>query len=223
MNSSRNLRCSILALAAGCVLAMGSLVHATTIANLATGLDGSGNLIGSGGVTDANWTSTVDATYDSDGSTQTVFSNNADWFGGWLSNGPNSDWIARRANVTDNGPAPYSFARTFSLTGYDLSSVTISGSWTLDDQGTLSINGHQISSLGNSNWGSMHSFTVPNADLVQGTNSLVITITSDDRFLEGVRLEGLVTGTAAVPLPAAAYGGLTLLGLLSIRSRKQRA
>jgi len=185
------------------------------------------NLISSGGVTDAHWTSTTDVTYDPTGIAQTVFSNDADWFGGWVANGPSSDWIARNAGVTNNGPAPYSFSTTFDLTGYDLSTIALSGFWTIDDQGTLNLNGNQISSLGDGNWGSLASFTAHNSDFVAGLNTLSITITADDEFLEGVRLQGDVTGSASgVPLPAAESGAavlMALVGVWSLRSRRQTA
>jgi len=124
--------------------------------NLATGLDSSGNLIGSGGQNDANWTvQQIGGT----GPAQTVFPGNADWFGGWAPNGPNSDWIARDANNCCNGPAPYSFSRIFNLSSGDVSNVSISGSWAIDDQGTLSLNGNTIATLGNGQWGSLSAFS----------------------------------------------------------------
>jgi hypothetical protein len=187
--------------------------------NLATGLDSSNNLISSGGVSDAHWTVTTDPTFSPTGIPQTVFPNNADFFSGWVANGPNSDWIARNAKVTDNGPAPYTFSRTFTLSASDLASASISGTWTIDDGGTLALNGNTLGTLTSGGWSSLHSFSVPtgSADFVVGTNTLSITITSDDRFLEGARLEGtLTTASTGVPEPAtlhmACISGLTGLG-----------
>ena len=62
-------------------------------------------------------------------------------------NGPNSDWIAINANTCRNGPAPYSFDLVFDLSGSDLSAVSLSGFWSIDDTGTVSLNGQQISAL----------------------------------------------------------------------------
>jgi hypothetical protein len=195
------------------VLAMmlGGEVRAGTI-NLATGLNGSGQVIGTGDVADANWT-VNDLSHDSGNITaaKTVFSNNADWYGGWLANGPNSDWIAWNPDTSANGLGNYT--RTFNLTGYDLSTVSITGAWTLDDSGILLLNGNQIASLGGGNWGSLSDFSV-STGFNQGLNSLTIEITSTDDFLEAVRLEGSLTGqsTSAVPEPAS----LTLVGMAAV-------
>jgi hypothetical protein len=209
--------------------AASSPVTAASI-NLATGLDSSNNLISSGGVNDAHWTVTTDPTFSPTGIPQTVFPNNADFFSGWVANGPNSDWIARNANVTDNGPAPYTFSRTFTLAASDLASASISGSWTIDDAGTLNLNGNQLGSLSSGGWSSLHSFSVPtgSADFVLGTNTLSITITSDDRFLEGARLEGtLTTASTGVPEPAtlhmASISVVTGLGWWWYRRRRGTA
>jgi hypothetical protein len=196
--------------------------------NLSTGQNSSGNIISSGGVIDANWTATVDATFDPSGTAQTVFPNNADWYGGWVPNNTSStgsDWIARNANVADNGPAPYSFFFTFDLA--DTTGASISGGWAIDDQGTLDLNGHQVSSLGSGAWGGLTAFSDSNAsDFVTGLNTLEITITADDRFLEGVDLNGTLTGdVGAAPEPGTwllMAGGLGLGAIGKLRVRKAR-
>jgi hypothetical protein len=195
--------------------------------NLSTGQNSSGLIYADGGETDANWTATSDPTYDPTGTAQTVFSNDADWYGGWTPNTTSSDWIARNANVTNNGPAPYSFSLTFSLA--DTTGASISGSWTIDDEGTLTLNGNPVSSLGDGNWGGLTLFSDNNAsDFVAGLNTLEITITADDEYLEGVDLTGTLTGdlaTSATPEPATwllMAGGLGLGALGKLRVRKAR-
>jgi hypothetical protein len=183
-------------------------------------------VITTGGVTDAHWTATTDPTYDPTGIAQTVFPNNADWYSGWLANDSNSDWIARNANVTNNGPAPYSFTTTFSLTGVMLSTVVLSGGFAIDDVGTLSLNGIQISSVPSGDWGALTAFSVSGSsgDFVQGLNTLTLTITSDDEYLEGVRLTGTVTGSV-VPEPATIIstliGGVMVVGYGRLRRKNQ--
>lgn len=180
--------------------------------NLATGLDGSGNLITAGGTSDANWT-VVDPTGGTAAAAQVVSSSSADFFGGWVANGPNSDWIAANANTTNNGPAPYTFTRTFDLTGFDSTSASLTGGmWTIDDGGTLALNGTTLGTLGSGNWTSLHAFTAPSSDFLPGVNTLTITITSSDQFEEGVRLEGNLSVNrliAGVPEPST----FVLLGL----------
>lgn len=173
--------------------------------NVSTGLDSSGALITTGGQGDANWTVGGNPA-------QVVVSTSADWYGGWVADGPNSDWIAINAGTAHNGPAPYTFSTTFDLTGYDLSTVSLSGFWTIDDGGMLDLNGNQIDSLSvnNNPWTSLHSFSTISSYFLPGINTLSITITDSDNTYEGVRLQGSVTGTT-VPEPATL--SLTLLGL----------
>ena len=100
--------------------------------NLSTGLNGSGNVITTSGVSDANWT--VNQSGGGTAAAQTVFPGSPDWGPpgggetGWVANDNNSDWIARDASTPyqSQGIATYSFYRTFDLTGYDLSTVIIS-------------------------------------------------------------------------------------------------
>ena len=161
--------------------------------NLATGLNASNTLITAGGTQDGHWI--VDQQGGGTAPAEVVASNNADYFGSWVANGPNSAWIARKASTGQQGSAPYAFTRTFDLTGIDLTTVSISGSWAIDDTGTLSLNGNQISTA--SAQYSLKAFSVPvgSAFFKPGVNSLTITMTSSDNNMDGVRLEGSVTGS----------------------------
>ena len=207
------------------LLMLGTIGSATAqlSVDISTGLDASNNLITSGGVNDAHWT--VPSQANVVGPAQTVYPNNADWYGGWLANGPGSAWIARDANVSNNGVAPYTFSTSFNLTGYDLSTAALSGSWAIDDTGTLDLNGHTIATLGSGAWGGLTAFSVPTGSSFfnQGTNTLSITITSDDQFLEAVRLQGNVTARAlTTPEPGtyAMLGSFCLVGGAFLRRRK---
>jgi len=155
-----------------------------------------------------------------------VFPGDPDYYDNWVVNGPNSDWIARNAGTPNNGLGTYT--RTFDLTGFDLSSVSIAGSWAIDDIGTLSLNGHEISSLlapGPSAWATLTPFSVAAGSpfLNQGLNTLTITITASDNSLEGVRLEGALSETTtAVPEPSAMLlAGLGLLGMAPMVRRQK--
>ena len=103
----------------------------------------------------------------------------ANWYGNWLANGPNSNWIGITASNASNGPAPYTFQTQFDLSSFDLSTVSLSGQWSIDDAGTLTVNGHQIATLGSGNWGSLHPFALAAGSgyLNQGLNTLEITMT----------------------------------------------
>ena len=187
--------------------------------NLATGLDSAYTLLGSGGLSDAHWN--VDQVTGAPAPAQSVYPNNADWYGGWLANGPGSTWIARNASTSANGLGVYT--RTFDLTGVNLSTAFIQGSWAIDDSGTLNLNGHLIASLGSGAWGVLTAFSVVNPTFFnQGMNTLTIQITNTDNFLEAVRLEGTVTASASVPEPATlCAGGLGALALVLVARRRR--
>ena len=190
-------------------IASGGFANAAIIANLATGLDASNNLITVGGTPDAHWTVALPG----GPSAQVVANGNPDWYGGWIPNGPNSAWIAVNAFSPYVNTQPY--FRTFDLTGFDLSTVSISGKWSIDDAGVVLLNGHLVSTLNSGFWGSLNPFSVPTSYLLPGQNVLSIEFSYSDFYLEGVRLEGLVTGDPIVPEPSTVIIW-SLLGVLGI-------
>jgi len=175
--------------------------HATMI-DLSTGLDASGNLISSGGVQDAYWTVTLNGITTP---AITVSPSVPNWFGGWAPNGPTSDWVAYSTSVNEP-PAPYTFTRAFDLTGYNLPALSIQGHWSIDDGGFLIINGNTINSSGLMG----KAFTIPSADLVQGINTLNITMTYDNQNIDAVRLDARVV--ASVPETSTFVMGFLALG-----------
>jgi hypothetical protein len=221
----RRIHALALTAAVCCIAFSKTSAHAQTL--VSTGLDASNTLIGAGGVADAHWTVSEQA--GGFGAAQTVYPNNADWFSGWIANGPSSDWIARNASITDNGPAPYTFSTTFDLTGLDPTTAEIFGSWAIDDQGSLALNGNTISTIGNGDWGALTNFSVFSGSLffLPGINTLSMTITADDDFLDAARLQGAVFANSlppnGTPEPGslALFAGLTATGI-GIAARKRR-
>ena len=168
----------------------------TKIINLSTGLDGSNQAFRSGGEKDAHWTveSGEKRTFVP---AVTVDPSSPDWLIDWPSNNAHSGWIARTTAFKQGSPSPpYQFRRTFDLTGCDLSSVTINGSWAVDTEGALSLNGKRIAVLAPWPWAGfaeLQPFSVPQSCLNQGENVLAITMSpASDNQNDGVRLEGYV-------------------------------
>lgn len=79
--------------------------------------------------------------------------------------------------------------------------ANITGTWFIDDTGYISINGTQIAS-GSSVYPNGLAFTVPDADLLAGTNTLSVTTSSDDTSDDGVRV--IITTATASPSPTGA-------------------
>jgi hypothetical protein len=178
------------------VLLTASHGHAASI-NLATGLDSGGVLQTTGDALDANWQVTGAVNPKSPPSAFVVGTTTADagFGGGWIANGRNSSWIA--ANPDDTlGNGLEIFTRTFTVTNSKTAAI-INGAWTIDDAGSLFLNGHLLSTLSLDFNGpvlthttQLNPFTTTPSDFVRGVNTPTMVITSTDDFIEGARLEG---------------------------------
>jgi hypothetical protein len=169
--------------------------------NLATGLDASGSLQSANDSIDAFWKAA--------GGVNPIHLPNAYVVGpgsaddgtccGWPANGPNSAWIA--VNPDDvNGNGLMSFTRTFWVNTPGTASIS-GGLWSIDDNGTLVLNGDLLSTLHNG-YGSLNAFGTGAGDFVHGWNTLTMTVIAPtDDFYEAARLEGMVIG-AGVPEPS---------------------
>ena len=225
---ARVLRCTFLCTLFVTAAVAVSLASAqTNIVDLSTGLDSSNQVLPSGGQNDAHWT--VES-----GQTGvfvpavTVFPNDPDWLPGWPDNSSDSDWIARTTDLHQGSPSPpYEFRLTFDLTNYNLSLVTITGSWAIDDEGSLSLNGNSFAFLEPwpwNGWPELQQFSVPQGSsfLNQGLNVLTITLGDtygSDNQQDGVRLEG----TVSIPEPGMlAMLAAGLLGMSAYVWRKRK-
>jgi hypothetical protein len=188
---------------------------ATLTMDLSTGEDPTGVVQTTSGAADANWTINASPAL-------VLTPSSADWWGGWAGNDSKSAWIAKDPTTNHNGTGVYS--RTFDLTGADLNTISFSGKWAVDDEGTLTLNGHEIGAYQpHDGWQSYPTQTPFNVTdptwFSQGLNTLSLTIANSDNFHEGVRLSASLT--ASTPEPTA-LGCAAVTGMVLLRRRVRR-
>ena len=85
--------------------------------------------------------------------------------GYWLANDAQSRWIGPAANEGYPSGAPshpeglYTFRLSFDLSGFDTTTVQISGGWCADNNGSMTLNGHPAGA-GTPGYGSLTPFTI---------------------------------------------------------------
>jgi methionine-rich copper-binding protein CopC len=194
--------------------------------NVSTGFDASGHLITTNNTADANWvvyttgiTSTPsEATFGSPalGAAQallTVGPGDTDWYGYWVANGPNSDWVAINPNSA-SGNSFGLYYTTFNISGSVPTNLCLVGAMGVDDNGLLAINGTAITGnvyfWSSGGYSSLHSLNIPISSLlVTGTNTLALGWGSTDNSLEGFRLQGVIETCGASETPATSVNGNT--------------
>ena len=130
------------------------------------------------------------------------------WWGGWVNDNSLSSWIGT-TTPNPTGPTPYTFTLDFFLAS---PTSDITGNWSVDDDGTLNVNGNLIDT--EPNFINGVAFDIPVADLVAGTNSITVVMVSDNNYDDGVRVQFDQT-LASAPEPAAwmlLCGGVAFAG-----------
>lgn len=179
-----------------------------------TGVGPGGAALAAGnGAPDGNYTVLAGATVAGVGAgTAKTFYNPA-----YAAEGPASRWISYSGSPF-NGTGSFTVQTSFDLTGYKASTAKITGSWDVDNEGSVMLNG---SGTGNvltgtvaSSFTGLHSFTITSG-FTGGVNTLGVFVT-DTGSPAAVRLDNLVlTADRAVPEPATwamMVGGFGLVG-----------
>ena len=121
----------------------------------------------------------------------------------WLTNGPNSKWIAPQANQGSGGnqPGNYTYRISFDLTGLDPASAQINGIWTSDNSGTaIQLNGVAVAGP---NTGVFQSLADPYSisnGFADGTNTLDFIVNNATASASPTGFRTQLSGTAD-PLP----------------------
>jgi hypothetical protein len=130
----------------------------------------------------------------------------ANFYGSWAADTAASSWIGVQATNTGlpgvggNAP-PYTFTLAFTLSSIPSS---ITGTWYIDDEGSLFANGTQIGAEGDDTFTGA-AFSIPSADLVTGSNTISVEMLYADGVDDGTRVEFNPISTSGVPEPGSLF------------------
>ena len=201
---SSTLRASGILLAALLVLPLSAAANMAPV--FSSGVDGSGALLAVG-ATDSHYTITSSPCGATAATAETPFTT-------YAHNTLTSQWITSSCQF-DVGD--FLYETTFSLSGLDLSTVKLTGSWATDNEGSISLNGSNLGiTLPAAAFGSLTPFSI-SSGFVSGVNTLVFDV-HNDGSLSGlqVNLAGTASpvGTSSTPeSPSLILLAMGLLGL----------
>jgi len=147
----------------------------------------------------------------------------------WTPNTGTGQWIGPALGgneITLDAPGVYEYQETFDLTGFDLSTVALSGSYATDNSGYFELNGVTVGSA-SSSFSSLTAISLTSG-FNQGTNTLDFFVTNappggGPQNPTGLFVELSGTGNLlAAPEPASiAFVGLGLVALGVLGSRRR--
>ncbi|MCA9169715.1 MAG: hypothetical protein KDB23_18705 [Planctomycetales bacterium] len=138
---------------------------------------------------------------------------------------PDSLWIGVRADGESEINIPYVFRQEFDLTGLDPDTASINGSWAVDNNGIIRLNGLE-SNIGtgflsiegdkgsSSNWGVLHEFTI-NQGFQDGINTLEIEMINLNGPA-GLQISSLVGNAEAKPRIPGDFNAALVLSVVDI-------
>lgn len=219
-----------------CALSIASTLSGAPILVYNTGVDNSNSLLADGAV-DAHYTLVTSADSAFPGPNAIVVNSSGFPIPPWVSNGPDSKWIAPQGNQsTGNAAGRYIYQLTFSLAGLNPLTAVLSGQWAVDNTGFLRLNGVDVTAgssgaVTGNGFGAFTAFTLnsANAAFNSGLNTLQFIVDNEGATASvnptglRVEIEGFADDLpgAAIPEPAtySLLGGV-LLGLALTGKRK---
>jgi hypothetical protein len=144
----------------------------------------------------------------------------------WLADTATGEWIGPDAGGNENvndAVGNYYYQESFSLTGFNTSSVTLSGFWAVDNQGCIYLNGTNtgdcINGVGGANYSVLTAFSIVNG---QGGAFETVNTASTSTNPTGVFVELSGTGTLLGAAPEPASFGFVGLGLAALGLARRR-
>jgi CSLREA domain-containing protein len=183
----------------GCNAGPGAVPGTTSIFVFNTGLTASGTLAADGS-TDLHYKLVGSPDPSAQGSAAILANSNAPPIPPWMSNGPNSKWLAPLSNANANlNPGAYIYETTFDLTGLDPTKAQLTGKYAADDSGVIEINGNPPFGGSASGPASFNSFSFSNPlnPFTNGLNTIDFIVSNPEGSPSptGIRVE--VSGTSS--------------------------
>jgi hypothetical protein len=210
----------LLALVAAVLFPVAALAAPITVHN--TGVDSTDALVAPGGEADF-WTLLSAPA----GATEAVGSSTYRFNCCYVADSLDSAWVAPAPSGNASVNGIYVYELLVDLTGFDLSSVNITGMFSTDNDGFIRVNdGASAATTGFADFGSLHAFTL-NAGFIAGMNSIQVGVNNGGNptafRVEFSDATGRLTDATVVPEPASLLlFGSGIAGVIA-RRRRQRS
>jgi hypothetical protein len=179
------------------------------IAIFNTGVVSAGTLAADGAV-DSHYTIIASADVSGPGPNAYAVNSNALPIGSWISNGPNSKWIAPRVDAGNgNAPGTYTYRTTFDLTAFNPATAVLTGQFAADNSAIVKLNGVAVG-ISSPGFTTFTPFTI-RTGFVAGLNTLDFVVTNDGSFANPTGLRVEISGSATVRLtPPSSTGTIAI-------------